>query len=148
MAKTFKLGDIIGIERKPLKTPKLDAEGQMIEGDKGRAVLKDATLVDVFNELIRYFPKERLSMENIIHGAKLKDQLLNCKNGTLIIEDAEYKWVDGMLKDEAVGPKIFGFNLVAIQAAADAFGRLHEPKEAKAEPKEVTAEPKEAKAKK
>ena len=128
MAKKFVLGDIIGIEGKPLKTPVLDEDGRAIEDSKGRAKLKEATLADVGHELLRYFPKEALSMENITHGVRFKNQLMACKDGTLILEDAEYKWFDKMLKDETIGVRIYGFNLLAIQDAVDDFERLHQPK--------------------
>lgn len=128
MSKKFKLGSIIGMEGKALKTAVLDNEGQMVEDAKGRAKLKDATLADVCNELIRYFPKEALIMENITHGVRLKSQILACKDGTLVIEEAEHDWLKKMLNDEAVGPKIFGFNLIAIKEEVDRFERLHQPK--------------------
>ena len=128
MAKTFKIKPIVGIERKPLTIPVFDGEGNpSLENNKPK--MRDFTLIDVSNILIRNLPRERMTMENITHGTRLRSQILDAKNSTLIIEEAEHDWVVKMLKDDTVGAKIFGMDLLGIIDALDKFERLHEPQE-------------------
>ncbi len=129
MSKNFELRDIIGVQGRPLTTVVRDDEGQaVVEGNKMKT--RKATLCDIIDELIINFPRERMTMENITNGVQIKAQRADC-NGKLEIKDGQYKWFEDMLKDEAVGPKVFGFNLPAILEAWDGFERKHESGESK-----------------
>lgn len=129
MAKTIKLKPIIGIEGKPMAIPEFDEKGEILKDDKGYAKVKIINLNDLLNILIRNFPRERMTMENITHGTRLKSQMLESKDGALVIEEAEHDWVKKMLKDETIGPKIFGFDLLCVIEALEDFERKQEKAE-------------------
>lgn len=128
MSKKFKLQPIPSIEGIPLRTPMLDSNGAVSVTD-GRVDMEEATLLTIFESIIRLFPVTRLTMPNITSGISLKERLKECRksaNGYLVLEDAEYDWAKSMLKDGEVGVKIFGFNLLNILKAVDDFEK---PKE-------------------
>ena len=129
MAKKFKLQPIPSIEDgTPMRTPVLDSEGSVVIQD-GKVTFEPATLLTIFESIIRLFPGSRLTMANITSGIQLKERLIECRkndNGHLVLEDAEYEWVKGMLNDGEVGVKIFGFNLLNILKAVEDFEK---PKE-------------------
>ena len=123
MAKRIELKPILSINKQPIKVAELDSEGNSLMTDDKRVKTKDATMVDILNLLIVTFPRDRMTMENITHGTRLKGQLLEATNGCLVLEEAEHDWVKKMLNDEAVGCKLFGFELLNILQALDDFER-------------------------
>lgn len=130
MAKRFKSKSILSISGKAMQVPDFDDSGIVKQDEKGQVISKDANLADIVDILIRNFPVAQLTMENITHGTRLKTQIFDSKDG-FVIEEAEHDWVIKMLKNDAIGPKIFGFNLLQVVDAFDDFERLHESKKEK-----------------
>lgn len=124
MSKKFKLQPIPSIEDGiPLNMPIIGGDGLVVVRD-GRVATEPATLLSIFESVIRLFPVTRLTMPNITSGISLKERLIECRksaNGYLVLEDAEYDWARSMLNDGEVGVKIFGFNLLNILKAVDEF---------------------------
>lgn len=124
MSKEFKLQPIPSIEGgTPMRTPVVDSGGSVVITD-GRVVMEEATLLTIFENIIRLFPVTRLTMANITSGISLKERLVECRksaSGYLVLEDAEYDWARSMLNDGEVGVKMFGFNLLNILKAVDEF---------------------------
>jgi len=140
MAKRIRIKQINNLDELPLRVPEFDAEGQLIleekEDNSGNTVkvpkTHPADTIDILDVLIRNFPRERLTLENITHATRLKSQLIESRksgNGILTLEEAEHDWVKKMLRDEAVGVQIFGLNLMKVIEAVEDFERPHEPKE-------------------
>lgn len=121
MAKIFKLSIINSIEGTPYKIPSYDESGSVKVKD-GKVETVDANLADILNLLIKVFPRDQLTMDNIIHGSRLKNQLLSASD-VLTLEEAEHDWVKKVLRMDSIGPKIFGFSLVNILDALDQFER-------------------------
>jgi hypothetical protein len=131
MAKKINIKTIQSIEGTPFQRA-VEEGGQPVLKDDGRLKTADANTLDVLEILIRAFPRERMTMENIIEGARLKTQINEAKeskDGILVMDDSTCTWARKMLKDDLIGPKIFGFNLISIIDALDDFERLHKTEE-------------------
>jgi hypothetical protein len=143
MAKRIKVRTVYNLDEIPIKIPEFDSEGQLILVDdptrkdsEGNPIkvpkTRHANTIDLLEVLIRQFPRERLTMENITHATRLKSQIIESKkrnDGILVIEEAEHDWVKKMLRDEKVGVEIFGINLMKVIEAVEDFERPHESKE-------------------
>lgn len=142
MAKTKRLilEPVIGIEGGAIRLPTYNDDGSPVledvfegEGKQKKLVgkkliTKEANIIGLLELLIRNFPRERLTMENITHATRLKGQLIEGKeagNCVLVIEETEHTWVKKMLQDEAVGPKTYGMDLFSVIKAMDNFERKH-----------------------
>jgi hypothetical protein len=88
-----------------------DMTGKLIE----EPVVKDATIIDVINILIRSYPRDRMTIDNIQIALKIRDKL-NCQD-KLILEDNEYDWIIKQMKNNDVGAKLFALDLPQILAA-------------------------------
>ncbi len=124
MAKEIMVTTLKSYDGRTIKVPVIDSDG-MVATNEGKVETRDATIVDVLDILIRAFPKDRMTMENITEGVRLKTQLLNATDSTLNLDDSTHSWATKMLKDNAVGPRLFGFDLISIIDAMDNFKRLH-----------------------
>jgi hypothetical protein len=129
MAKRFKVKPILNISGKAMQVPSFGDDGIAKVDEQGRLVNKDADLADIVDLLIRAFPGSQLTMDNITHGSRIKEQIETSrknKDGYFVIEEAEHDWVIKMLRHDEVGPKILGFNLLKVIEAFDDFERPHE----------------------
>lgn len=140
MAKRINIKVIQSIEGMPLKKAVTDSVGDPIyeKDKKGKETLKlaDSTTLDILDSLIRMFPRERMTMENITEGTRLKTQINEARstNGNvMVMDESTHDWVKKMLRDESIGPKLFGFNLINIIDAMDDFERVKEKKQCKTE---------------
>ena len=126
--KRINIIQVMSIEGTPFKRAIFDENGDpIIEG--GKLKLADCNILDCLDLLIRVFPKDRMTMENITEAARLKGQIIEAHKTTgkvMDMEEGTHTWVNKMLKDDAVGPKIFGMTLLNIIAAVDNFEWLHE----------------------
>ena len=133
MVKKFQLAPVIGIEGFPIKIPQMQ-DGAPVTGEDGNVVFKDANLADILDVLVRGWPVREapLTLENITHATRMKSQMLeSAKNGSdvLVLEEAEHDWIKKVLRDDKIGPKIYGMNTLKVIDALDDFARLHQPKE-------------------
>lgn len=78
--------------------------------------VKDATLADCLMMLVRFFPKELMTMENVIQGNRLYGLIRDTKE-EFTLKDASYSWTTNMLKNDKVGLAIFGMNCPAVLEA-------------------------------
>ena len=132
MAKRLNVKVIKDHDNKAIQSLDLDDEGKPQVEDGGKKLkTKDMTILDALDTLVRVFPRERMTMENITEGTRLKIQLAETresKSSFLQIDDSTHKWALKMLKDDAVGPKTFGFDLMPVIDAMDDFQRAQEKK--------------------
>lgn len=131
MSKKFRVEPLKGIDGEPIRIPEFDGEGNVkIENEK--PVMKDGSIIDMADILIKGFPQDRLTLENITHATRLMGQVIECKNnGGLVfeVEEAEHDWIKKMLRDDTIGAKVFRMNLLKVIEAFDEFERLHEKEE-------------------
>lgn len=68
------------------------------------------------NELIKAFifliPRDKLSMDDCIHGASVYSSVNNVKDDNFDISDSDFKWLED--KINTFGPLIFGPNVIKV----------------------------------
>lgn len=140
MAKTFKLHPITNLDGDNYKVPIFDSFGfperenhPTYKQPDGKPVemvrMKEATLIDILDLLVRRFPKERMTMDNVTQATILKKALLSHKkDGRLVLEEGTHDWVKKMLNDDKVGIEVFGLMTKVILDEVEDFDRAKEAK--------------------
>lgn len=112
---------------KPFRIPRIDSDSEEPE------IITTTKLVDLLKLIIFSIPRQKLTMQDSIHGTNLYNQLLEAKDGVVNIEEAEHDWIKK--KVEEFAPQFFGVNAVRIKDALDNFERKHEKAGTKVEAK-------------
>lgn len=126
--KRVKLEAVKTIMGKKFRVPKLDEDS-----DEPQTV-ETTDLVKILEVVIFGIPRQKLTMQDSIHGARLYEQLKGATDGVVAIEDAEHDWIKK--KVEEFAPQFFGVNAVQIKDALENFERIHEKKGKAEEEKE------------
>lgn len=89
-----------------------DVSGKLIE----EPMAKEAGIKDLIELLIRSFPKDRMTIDNIHAAIKIRDRMRVAED-KIIFEDNEYDWIIKNLKNNEIGVKIFGLDLPNVLEA-------------------------------
>ena len=110
-----------------VREPILGSDGQKLKDTAGNPITQSVevhgTIVDVLGLAVLDFPREKLTMKHISEANKLLGVLAaNKDTGSpeLHIEDANYDWLVSVLKENEIGVRMFGLNLVSVLAALGA----------------------------
>jgi len=118
---------ILTIDGDPLQLPVNDKRGNVtwekepVLSPEGRVTAPgvqktfDANLSDCLAMLVRFMPRDILSMDNIIQGSRLYGIVSKAKKDEeFILNDGSYEWAKKMLRDEKVGIPLFALSVPAI----------------------------------
>lgn len=137
--KTIMIEQLDNYRGGPLMVPAFDAIGDIVTepilgpGNKpltdsaGNPVTQPAlthgTIVDVLRYAMLDFPRDLLTMNHISKATKMLAALAGCKkSGTaeFHLEDEDYKWLVSVLRNDAIGVKMFGQNIAPVLTAIGA----------------------------
>ncbi len=104
------------VDGRSFKVVDRDADGNLIWLNKaeGTVKTKDGTVVEVLKLLVLGFPAANLTRQDSIHAFRLYEQIFS-NPAQLSIEDAEWDWVMSSLKNDNIGPKVFGVNSYCME---------------------------------
>lgn len=95
----------------------MPAEAKTVEGD----------IKDILKMLVRFYPRDALCMDSIIHANKLNDAC-DQAGEWIELEPKTYEWVQEQLKNDKIGVQMFAMNLLKV---LDAMDVLVSPEDAK-----------------
>lgn len=90
-----------------------DGKPKIVDGQMQQ---KDATLSDCLLTMIRFLPRDEMTMENIIQANRLH-AILSGATETFALKDGSYNWAREQLKSKKAGIALFGLNVPAVYEA-------------------------------
>ena len=90
-----------------------DGKPKIVDGQMQQ---KDATLADSLLTMIRFLPRDEMTMENIIQANRLH-AILSGATETFTLKDGSYNWAREQLKNKKAGIALFALNVPAIYEA-------------------------------
>lgn len=129
MAKVIKVEPIKSVLGKAMEVPELSPVGDPVLVDNPDGVvgmdgkilqlpkMVAADSVGIITMLVRLFPRNRLTMKDILLALKVRERVEVVKDGCFTLEDAEYEWLMKCLKDDGIGVVLFGFDIVNVLKA-------------------------------
>jgi len=105
-----------------LQEPVLDRNGKPIEDAQGNQLMqpvttKPANILTVLDYLVMDFPRNLFTMKHITECGRLHNKVAEAreKNAESIdLEDSQYEWLVGVLKNDKIGIPMFGMNVTSI----------------------------------
>jgi len=108
------------LEGNAFRLPVIDPDGQPVLED-GKLKSVEGDLIANLRALVKFFPRDKMTMANVIEANKLW-RCLDASDGKVIVmEEGTHDWLRAQLKDDKVGVFMFGMNLPAILEAVDEF---------------------------
>lgn len=93
--------------------------------------IEKASMADLLTLMIYGIPRDKLTTKDSIEAGRFMSQLLDIKDGTLVLEEAEHDWIKDIMDKH--GTTVFGVNTTILIDFLDSFERLHEAKGKKEE---------------
>jgi len=137
--KTIRVVELKNYRGGALLIPQFDEmgeiKGEVIKQPNGEAVIdpstgepikrplnKPGTILDAIDFLLQDFPRNKFTMKVIIEASRVAATLQKTKDDNLDeiqLEDSSYDWLIAVLKDDNIGAKMFGLNLLNILTALE-----------------------------
>lgn len=102
----------------PFLLPVVADDGQPVIED-GQVKNTEGDLIAILRMMVKFFPADKLTMHNIIHGKKVWDCLDASDGKVIVMDEGVHDWVRDQLKDEKVGVQMFRMNLMGVVEAID-----------------------------
>lgn len=90
-----------------------DGKAKIVDG---QIVQKDAKLADCLLTMIRFLPRDEMTMENIIQANRLH-AILSGAGEMFTLKDGSYNWAREQLKNKKAGIALFTLNVPAVYEA-------------------------------
>lgn len=107
-----------------IQEPLRDAQGNEMKDATGMVIMKPssepANVVSCLDYFLMDFPQNQWTMKHIAESTRLHAKLAEVKEQKLDhfeLEDAQYKWLIGVLKNDKIGVPMFRMNLVSLLKA-------------------------------
>jgi hypothetical protein len=105
-----------------LQEPLRDKDGKELLDSTGAVIMRPittrpATTITCLDYLIMDFPRSLLTMKHITECSRLQTIICEAKEKHLDVinlEDAQYEWLIGVLKNDKIGVPMFGQNVTSL----------------------------------